>query len=81
MGRKELRRASSHWNMADRPAKAPLPDLRALLHSTFFRLTSSFSRARSVGSGGLSPACAAWAASAGRASGGVSFDAKVEFFP
>lgn len=84
MGRKAFSRASSHWNIAISPATGPPPDRRALLQSTFFRLTSSFSRARSVGSGGLFAACAPCAAcvvGAGRASGVVSFDTKVEFFP
>lgn len=67
--------------MASSPDMAPPPDLRALLHSTFLRLTSSFSRARSVGSGGSIAACAACADSAGRASVVVTFDAKVELFP
>ncbi|MDQ1595481.1 MAG: hypothetical protein QOH40_2037 [Arthrobacter pascens] len=54
----------------------PLPDRRVLPHSTFLRMTSSFRRACSVGSGGSSGVCGSE-----RLSFVVRFGTKVKLFP
>lgn len=54
----------------------PLPERRVLPHSTFLRMTSSFRRSRSVGSGGSSGVCGSE-----RLPFVVRFGTKVKLFP
>ncbi|CAH0327717.1 hypothetical protein SRABI128_06391 [Microbacterium sp. Bi128] len=69
-------RARSQFIIAIRDATMPPPERRVRPHSTLLRMTSSFSPARSVGSGGLSGACGAV-----RASVVVRFGPKIKLFP
>ncbi len=75
-GSSALTRASSHPTIAIIDAIHPPPERRTLPHSTLLRMTSSFSPARSVGTGGLAGACAAVLASVV-----VRFGPKVKLFP
>ena len=76
MGRKAFSRACRNWARAMSSGKVPWPDLRALPHSTFLRMISSFRRACSVGSGCPSGVCCSE-----RFPFVVWFGTKVKLFP